>query len=284
MLAGGTGSRLWPITKVVSKQLLPIYDKPMIYYPISTLMLAGVREILIITTPEDQHLFQALLGSGDQFGISFEYAIQPSPDGLAQSFIIAEDFIGNQNCVLILGDNIFHGVGLGNQLKKIDASTGANIFTYSVSDPSRYGIVNLNENEEPISVEEKPQNPSSSHAITGLYFFDNDVVQIAKGVTPSARGELEITSVIETYLKVDRLTVSHLSRGTIWLDTGTVQSLLEASEYIRLIQNRQELLIGSPEEIALISGWVTQNSLLSNAEKYGNSDYFKSLLRIMNKF
>lgn len=280
MLAGGTGSRLWPATKAISKQLLPIYDKPMIYYPISTLMLAGIREILIITTPSDQPLFIELLGTGSQFGIEIKYAIQPNPEGLAQSFLIGEKFIDGKNCALILGDNIFHGVGLGNQLKSIKNFLGSNIFTYNVSDPSRYGILNLDIDGNPLSIEEKPVVPTSSLAITGLYFFDHNVVEVAKQIRPSKRGELEITSVIQTYLDKKHLTVSHLSRGTTWLDTGTPRSLAEASEYIRIVQDRQGLLIGSPEEIGWKSGWITESELRKHAEKFRGNYYFESLLNL----
>jgi glucose-1-phosphate thymidylyltransferase len=256
VLAGGTGSRLFPITSVVSKQLLPVYDKPMIFYPISTLLLAGVRDILIITTPRDVDAFKDLLGDGSIYGVTFEYLVQPNPGGLAQAFILGEDFIGKESCAMILGDNIFHGVGLGNSLQESFQNTGARIFTYEVSNPSDYGVLTLDENNIPLSVEEKPKDSKSNLAITGLYFFDNRVVSIAKALTPSSRGELEITGVINRYLQLGDLKVTQLSRGTAWLDTGNFNSLHDASTYIRILQERQGLRIGDLIEIARSHLWI----------------------------
>jgi len=273
VLAGGTGSRLWPITRSVSKQLLPVFDKPMIYYPISTLMLAGVREILIITTPEDQSAFVRLLGDGSDFGVSFSYASQPKPEGLAQALIIGEEFLANETCMLILGDNIFHGVGLGQELSKLNFLQGAHIFTYEVSNPSDYGVLSLNDQGVPVSIEEKPQSPKSHLAVTGLYAFDEKAIEIAKNVTRSKRGELEITSVIEEYLNIGSLHHTNLSRGTVWLDTGTISSLNNAGEYIRVIQERSGLIVACLEEIAFHNGWITSQKLQAIAQNLKSASY-----------
>ncbi len=280
VLAGGTGSRLWPATKSVSKQLLPVYDKPMIYYPISTLMLAGVREILIITTPNDQKLFQDLLGDGSRFGVSFSYKIQPKPEGLAQALIIGEQFLQGQSCLLILGDNIFHGTGMGNELSHILPNSGAHVFTYKVSNPSDYGILEVDKELLPISIEEKPKKPLSNFAVTGLYFFDHNGPAFAREVTPSQRGELEITSVIEKYLHAKKLTFTILGRGVAWLDTGTLTDLTEASTYIRVIEGRTGLKIACLEEIALEKEWIDKAHLSEIAKNYGAgqyANYLKSL-------
>lgn len=257
VLAGGTGSRLWPITKSVSKQLLPIYDKPMIYYPISTLMLAGIRDILIITTPSDQVAFQNLLGDGSQYGVSFSYLIQPKPEGIAQAFIIAEKFIAKDSVALILGDNIFYGVGLGASLNSNKLKQGAHIFTSEVSNPSDYGIISFDDLGKPTTIEEKPKNPSSNFAVTGLYFFGNEVVEIAKKIAPSARMEYEITSVIEVYISKSDLEVTRLSRGVAWLDTGNFRSLHDAGTFIRILEERQGLRIGDLTEIAQKNNWIS---------------------------
>jgi len=280
VLAGGTGSRLWPITEVTSKQLLPIYDKPMIYYPISTLMLAGIREILIITSPRDKDEFKALLGDGSDFGVSFSFAIQPKPEGLAQAFLIGKEFLGNSSCMLVLGDNIFHGVGLGGELKKTLPETGAHIFTYEVANPNQYGILTLDSAGNAISVEEKPISSLSNLAITGLYFFDGRASDLAKSVRPSKRGELEITSLIEIYLKNKELTMTKLSRGTAWLDTGNPDSMHDASTYIRVIEERTGLKIACLEEIAYHNGWIDSKKLGEQAGKYRNNSYGQYLARI----
>jgi glucose-1-phosphate thymidylyltransferase len=281
VLAGGTGSRLWPITKGVSKQLLPVYDKPLIHYPLGTLFLAGIREILIITTPEDSTAFQRLLGDGSQYGVSFEYATQSKPNGLAEAFIIGEKFIAGGNTSLILGDNIFHGVGLGKQLQEIDSELGATIFAYNVADPERYGVVEFAPNGKVLTIEEKPSNPKSNFAIPGLYFYDKQVTDIAKEIKPSPRGELEITSINEHYLKAGQLTTKVLERGTTWLDTGTFDSLQAASSYVRIIEERQGTKICCLDEIAWHQNWITDDDLLQNSLEYsGNSTgtYLKNLL------
>ncbi|MBQ0079270.1 MAG: glucose-1-phosphate thymidylyltransferase RfbA [Eubacterium sp.] len=280
ILAGGAGTRLYPLTMVTSKQLLPIYDKPMIYYPLSTLMLAGIRDILIISTPQDLPNFERLLGDGSQFGIELSYAVQPSPDGLAQAFIIGEEFIGDDTCALILGDNIFYGSGFGSLLKKAvaDADKGkASVFGYYVPDPERFGIMAFDDEGKVTSVEEKPANPKSNYCITGLYFYDKRVVEFAKNVKPSARGELEITDVNRMYLEADDLNAKILGRGYAWLDTGTMESLLEASDFIHTIQKRQGVVISSPEEISYINGWIDKETLLKSAEAYGKSPYGEHL-------
>ena len=280
ILAGGAGTRLYPLTMVTPKQLLPIYDKPMIYYPMSTLMLAGIRDILIISTPQDLPNFERLLGDGSQFGISLSYAVQPSPDGLAQAFIIGEEFIGDDTCALILGDNIFYGSGFGSLLRKAvnDADEGkASIFGYYVTDPERFGIMAFDENGKVTSVEEKPENPKSNYCITGLYFYDNRVVELAKKVKPSARGELEITDLNRMYLEDGSLNAKILGRGYAWLDTGTMETLLEASDFIHTVQHRQGVVISSPEEIAYINKWIDKETLLKSAEAYGKSPYGEHL-------
>jgi glucose-1-phosphate thymidylyltransferase len=283
VLAGGTGSRLWPITKSISKQLLPVYDKPLIYYPLGTLFLAGIRDILIITTPEDLSSFQRLLGNGAQFGVSIQYEVQMKPNGLAEAFLIGEKFIDQDNVALILGDNIFHGVGLGQQLKMIDFNLGATIFAYRVSDPERYGVVEFSPNGNVISIEEKPKVPKSNFAVPGLYFYDKDVVEIAKQVEPSSRGELEITSVNEYYLNKGRLVTKVLERGTTWLDTGTVQTLHAASSYVQIIEERQGSKISCLEEIAWRNGWITGENLEILAKNFGSSPYGTYLLGLLKE-
>ena len=282
VLAGGTGSRLWPITKSVSKQLLPVYDKPMIYYPISTLMLAGIREILIITTPEDQAAFQTLLGDGTRFGVNFTYLTQPKPDGLAQALIIGEKFLAGDSCLMILGDNIFHGAGLGHELAQALPKSGAHIFTYEVSNPSDYGVLKLNKNLEPILIAEKPLTHISNLAITGLYFFDNRCSDYAKSVTPSSRGELEITSVLNCYLSTKNLTFTALSRGTAWLDTGNPNSMHDAGTFIRVIEERTGLKIGCLEEIGWRNGWIDSESILKQISNYGNNSYFQYIQKLFS--
>jgi glucose-1-phosphate thymidylyltransferase len=281
ILAGGSGTRLWPITKGISKQLMPIYDKPMIYYPLSTLMMADIREILIITTPEYNEQFRALLGDGSDLGIRLEYAVQPSPDGLAQAFIIGEEFIGDESVALVLGDNIFHGSGLGSSLRTHGQIDGGLIFAYQVANPTAYGVVEFDENNVAVSIEEKPTKPKSNYAVPGLYFYDNDVVQIAKTIEPSARGELEISTVNERYLDAGRLQVQVLDRGTAWLDTGTFESMMQASEYVRVIEDRQGFKIGCIEEIAWRAGWIDDAQLAVLAaplQKSGYGTYRQRLL------
>jgi glucose-1-phosphate thymidylyltransferase len=281
ILAGGTGSRLSPITRAVSKQLMPIYDKPMIYYPLSTLIHAGIRDILVITTPEDSAQFRQLLGDGSELGLAISYAVQPRPEGLAQAFTIGADFIGTEPVGLVLGDNIFHGVELGEQLRAEGNLSGGLVFAYQVANPAEYGVVEFDEHGSVVSIEEKPARPKSRYAVPGLYFYDNSVVEIARGLTPSARGELEITAVNEAYLRAGRLRVSLLSRGTAWLDTGTFSSMMAAAEYVRVIEERQGLKIGCIEEAAWRQGFVDDDALAALAEplrKSGYGDYLLDLL------
>ncbi|SHF15846.1 glucose-1-phosphate thymidylyltransferase [Marinitoga hydrogenitolerans DSM 16785] len=281
ILAGGSGTRLYPLTLVTSKQLLPIYDKPMIYYPLSTLMLAGIKDILIISTPHDLSNFEKLLGNGNQFGINISYAEQPSPDGLAQAFIIGEEFIENDECAMILGDNIFYGHNLTKLLKEAAENKGrATVFGYYVDDPERFGVVEFDENGKAISLEEKPKEPKSNYAVTGLYFYDKNVAKYAKQLKPSTRGELEITDLNKIYLEMGLLDVKILGRGYAWLDTGTMDSLLEASEFVKTIQKRQGIVISAPEEIAYHNGWITKEELIKAAEKYGKSLYGKHLKKV----
>ena len=282
ILAGGSGTRLHPITRGISKQLLPVYDKPMIYYPLSVLMLAGIKDILIITTPEDQAGFIRMLGNGRDFGINIEFAVQPSPDGLAQAFIIGEDFIGKDSVALVLGDNIFYGANFQSKLKEAVArEKGATIYGYQVSNPSDFGIVELDKNKKAISIEEKPKEPKSNCAVTGLYFYDNDVVEIAKNVKPSWRGELEITSVNEAYLKRGDLFVEELGRGFAWLDTGTHDSLMQAGSFIQTIEHRQGLKVACLQEIAFENGWLSTESILEQAEKLSKTGYGKYLKQLI---
>lgn len=281
ILAGGSGTRLYPLTIAVSKQLMPVYDKPMIYYPLSVLLLAGIREILIITTPDDQEAFKKLLGDGSQIGCHFEYVVQPSPDGLAQAFVLGEEFIGNDSVALVLGDNIFHGSGLEALLESKTNVEGGCVFAYQVRDPERYGVVEFDQNGKAISIEEKPSQPKSSFAVPGIYFYDNSVVQYAKKLKPSKRGELEITDINRIYLEKGKLEVGVMSRGTAWLDTGTFDSLHEASEFVKVLEKRQGFKVCCIEEIAYRKGFINENQLLEAAGKYGKSgygDYLKSLL------
>ena len=285
ILAGGSGTRLYPLTMITSKQLLPIYNKPMIYYPLSTLMLAGIKDILIISTPDDTPRFERLLGDGSEFGIHLSYAVQPSPDGLAQAFIIGEEFIGGDSCAMILGDNIFYGNGMSHLLVDTAAKTGrATVFGYYVNDPERFGIVEFDDAGRVISVEEKPQNPKSNYAITGLYFYDNRVVEYAKSLKPSARGELEITDLNRIYLEAGDLDVQLLGRGYAWLDTGTMDSLVEAADFVQTLEKRQGIIISAPEEIAYRKEWINKETLLRSAEKYGKSPYGQHLKNVaLNK-
>ena len=283
ILAGGSGTRLYPITSVISKQLLPVYDKPMIYYPLSTLMLAGIREILVISTPHDLPAFRRLLGDGSDFGLQLSYAEQPSPDGLAQAFLIGEDFIGDDCCAMVLGDNIFYGNGFSSLLRQAaaDAETGtATIFGYYVEDPERFGIVEFDENEKVVSIEEKPKQPKSNYCVTGLYFYNNTVCEKAKQVKPSARGELEITDLNVMYLEEGSLSVKLLGRGFAWLDTGTMESLSDASNFVRMVESRQSIMISAPEEIAFRNGWINKDQLLQSAVRYGKSPYGDHLRKV----
>ena len=280
ILAGGAGTRLYPITQAVSKQLLPIYDKPMIYYPLSVLMLAGIRDVLVITTPEDQANFRRLLGSGEQFGVSLSYAAQLLPEGLAQAFLIGEDFIGASRVCLIAGDNLFFGQDFAPRLHHAGQRQGATVFAYKVANPEQFGVVSLNKDGIPVSIEEKPQRPSSKLAVTGLYFYDNDVIGIAKAVQPSARGELEITSVNQTYLEQKRLHVDVLGRGFAWLDTGTCESLIEAAQFVQTIEHRQGLKIACLEEIAWRNGWLDKDEMIATGKRLGKSTYGRYLIEL----
>lgn len=282
LLAGGTGSRLWPITRAVSKQLMPIFDKPMIYYPLATLVMAGVREVLVITTPEEQPQFQRLLGDGGQFGLRLEYAAQPRPEGIAQAFLLGADFIGDESVALILGDNIFHGAGLGRQLAEHTQVVGGRVFAYPVANPEAYGVVDFDASGRVLSIEEKPARPKSRYAVPGLYFYDNRVVEIARKLTPSARGELEITAVNETYRELGELTVTVLDRGTAWLDTGTFTSMMQAAEFVRVIEERQGMKIGCVEEVAWRAGLINDDQLRVLAEPLLRSGYGRYLLNLLD--
>lgn len=280
ILAGGSGTRLWPITKAISKQLMPIYDKPMIYYPLTTLMQAGIRDILIITTPEDQSSFQRLLSDGSQWGVSLQYAVQPSPDGLAQAFIIGEDFIGDDKVALVLGDNIFYGAALDRSLQACTNPDGGTVFAYKVSDPERYGVVEFDSQNRAVSIEEKPTQPKSDFAVVGLYFYDNDVIEIAKNVEPSNRGELEITSINAEYLRRGKLKVQTLDNGDVWLDTGTISSLTDAEDFVRVVQTRTGQIVGSPEKTAFQNDWINRQQLdeiAATLKKSGYGEYLNVL-------
>jgi len=283
ILAGGTGSRLWPITRGVSKQLMPVFDKPMIYYPLSTLMMAGIRDVLVITTPEDASQFVRLLGDGAQWGLSISYAVQPEPKGLAQAFTIGSSFIGTDGVALVLGDNIFYGSGLGSQLRTLTDVDGGHVFGYHVADPSAYGVVEFDDNGRVVSIEEKPEKPKSNYAVPGLYFYDNDVVAIASSLQPSDRGELEITAVNERYLQQGRLRVSLLPRGTAWLDTGTFATMMQAAEFVRVVEERQGLKISCPEEIAWRNGWISDDELAAHAQALEKSGYGTYLRRLLSR-
>ena len=284
ILAGGSGTRLYPLTMVTSKQLLPVYDKPMIYYPLSTLMLAGIREILIISTPTDLPNFERLLGDGSRYGISLSYKVQPSPDGLAQAFILGKEFIGDDSCAMVLGDNIFYGNGFGTMLRSAkenaENNSRATVFGYYVSDPERFGVVEFNDNGQAVSIEEKPKEPKSNYAVTGLYFYPSGVSEKAEQIKPSARGELEITTLNEMYLDEKLLDVKLLGRGFAWLDTGTMDSLVDATTFVQIVQKRQGIEISAPEEIAFINGWIDNEELIISARKYGKSPYGEHLLKI----
>ena len=280
ILAGGSGTRLWPITKAISKQLMPIYDKPMIYYPLTTLMQAGIRDILIITTPDDQAGFQRLLGDGSQWGINLEYAVQPKPEGLAQAFIIGEEFIGDDKVALVLGDNIFYGAALDDSLRACTDPNGGIVFAYKVSDPERYGVVEFDNQSQAVSIEEKPVQPKSNFAVVGIYFYDNDVIEIAKSVQPSARGELEITSINAEYLHRGKLKVQTLDSGDVWLDTGTISSLTDAEDFVRVVQTRTGQIVGSPEKTAFQNGWINRQQLdeiAATLKKSGYGEYLNVL-------
>jgi glucose-1-phosphate thymidylyltransferase len=283
LLAGGTGSRLWPVTQAVSKQLMPVFDKPMVYYPLSTLIMAGIREILVITTPEDSGQFVRLLGDGARLGIRLDYAVQPRPDGIAQAFLVGADFIGDESVALVLGDNIFHGVGLGRQLAGNGTIVGGRVFAYPVVNPEAYGVVEFDDSGRVISIEEKPAKPRSRYAIPGLYFYDNRVVEIARSLRPSARGELEITAVNEAYLRLGELNVTVLDRGTAWLDTGTFATLMQAAEFVRVIEERQGLKIGCIEEAAWRAGFIDDDALLQAAEPLLKSGYGRYLVNLVEQ-
>ena len=281
ILAGGAGTRLYPLTMVTSKQLLPVYDKPMIFYPMSTLMLAGIKDILIISTPTDTPRFEELLGTGEQFGVNLKYKVQPSPDGLAQAFLLGEEFIGDDACAMVLGDNIFYGNGFGTILRRAvkdaEENNMASVFGYYVNDPERFGVVEFDDSGKAISIEEKPKEPKSNYAVTGLYFYPSEVSEMAKQVKPSARGELEITTLNEMYLKEDRLNVQLLGRGFAWLDTGTMDSLVDAANFVQTVEKRQGITISAPEEIAYINKWISKEKLMESAERYGKSPYGQHL-------